>query len=61
MILGIGVDLLHVARLRAVMSRRGSDRLAARILSAGERREWQRYRRDPAWAALQQERYLSLR
>ncbi|KZV69168.1 4'-phosphopantetheinyl transferase [Peniophora sp. CONT] len=33
---GIGIDILHVPRLRALASRRGPARLAARILSPPE-------------------------
>ncbi|VDB83294.1 unnamed protein product [Peniophora sp. CBMAI 1063] len=33
---GVGIDILHVPRLKALTSRRGSARLAARILSPPE-------------------------
>lgn len=36
MITGIGVDILHLSRLRHLINRRGAERLARRILSAGE-------------------------
>ncbi|KAI9011912.1 4'-phosphopantetheinyl transferase [Phycomyces nitens] len=36
MILGIGVDLLHLPRLASLVARRGSDGLAKRILSKDE-------------------------
>lgn len=41
MILGIGVDILHLARLRGVIARRGAERVARRILSE---REWDGFR-----------------
>ncbi|KAJ9107309.1 hypothetical protein QFC21_000759 [Naganishia friedmannii] len=40
MITGIGTDILHLARLRNVIARRGADRLARRILSASEMTEF---------------------
>lgn len=40
MILGIGVDLLSLSRFRGLINRRGVDRLARRILSNEERKEW---------------------
>lgn len=40
MITGIGVDILHLSRLRHLVQRRGADRLARRILSAGEMQEF---------------------
>ncbi|POY75195.1 hypothetical protein BMF94_1827 [Rhodotorula taiwanensis] len=40
MLLGVGVDLLSLARLRSVLSRRNPARLAARILSDVEVKEW---------------------
>ncbi len=36
MILGIGVDLLHIPRFRLLIRRRGLDRVARRILSKPE-------------------------
>ena len=36
MILGIGVDILHLPRITALISRRGQDTLARRILSQKE-------------------------
>ncbi|KAJ1551082.1 hypothetical protein HK405_015206, partial [Cladochytrium tenue] len=39
MILGIGVDVLHVARLRALLTRRPPARLARRVLTPAESRE----------------------
>ncbi|KAI5449745.1 hypothetical protein NCC49_004110 [Naganishia albida] len=40
MITGIGVDILHLSRLRHLIHRRGADRLARRILAAGEMAEF---------------------
>ncbi|KDR83806.1 hypothetical protein GALMADRAFT_37747, partial [Galerina marginata CBS 339.88] len=40
-ILGIGVDLVHVPRIAALLSRRKPDRFAARILSKEEYAQWQ--------------------
>lgn len=40
MITGIGTDILHLARLRSVITRRGVDRLARRILCASELNEF---------------------
>lgn len=61
MLLGIGVDLLSLARLRAVVARRGADKLALRILSTEERSEWEKQRGDPAWTGDKQEQYLASR
>jgi phosphopantetheinyl transferase (holo-ACP synthase) len=62
MILGIGVDLLSLARLRGVVARRGADRLAARILSAEEREEWEKKREDSKWKECKKEEmYLATR
>ena len=36
MILGVGVDIVHLPRIAALISRRGSDKLAKRILSPTE-------------------------
>ncbi|KAI8637395.1 4'-phosphopantetheinyl transferase superfamily [Parasitella parasitica] len=41
MILGIGVDIVHLPRIAALISRRGSDQLAKRILSPTEYTEFQ--------------------
>ena len=38
---GIGVDLLHIPRISALISRRGEGALAKRILST---EEWQEFR-----------------
>jgi holo-[acyl-carrier protein] synthase len=43
-ILGIGVDVLHLPRLIGLLSRRGSDAFATRILSSQELRSFQRLR-----------------
>lgn len=40
MILGIGVDLVHLPRIAALVSRRGHERLAKRILSPLELKEY---------------------
>ncbi|KAI9266077.1 4'-phosphopantetheinyl transferase [Sporodiniella umbellata] len=42
MILGIGVDILHLPRLNAVLRRRGSEKLAKRILSKAELSDFNR-------------------
>lgn len=39
-ILGIGVDLVHVPRIVSLIKRRGSGRLASRILSQEELARW---------------------
>ncbi|KWU47198.1 4'-phosphopantetheinyl transferase [Rhodotorula sp. JG-1b] len=57
MLLGVGVDLLHLTRLRAMLSRREPARLAARILSDEERAQWN----DLAASPEQSERFLALR
>jgi holo-[acyl-carrier protein] synthase len=36
MILGIGVDIVHLPRIASLISRRGSNKLAKRILSSHE-------------------------
>lgn len=41
MIVGIGIDVLHLSRLRGVIARRGAERLARRILAPGEVREFE--------------------
>ncbi|GAA5820082.1 hypothetical protein JCM11251_005474 [Rhodosporidiobolus azoricus] len=41
MILGVGVDLLHLPRLRSLLNRRDPLRLAGRICSAAELEQWQ--------------------
>lgn len=40
MILGIGVDIVHLPRIAALISRRGHDKLAKRILSESEMKEF---------------------
>ncbi|CAO3630880.1 unnamed protein product [Mucor hiemalis] len=40
MILGIGVDIVHLPRIAALISRRGHDKLAKRILSESELKEF---------------------
>ena len=39
MILGIGLDILHLPRLYRIIAQRGYDRLARRILTGAERHE----------------------
>jgi holo-[acyl-carrier protein] synthase len=41
MILGIGVDIVHLPRITALIARRGKERLARRILSPTELIEFQ--------------------
>lgn len=57
MLLGVGVDLLHLSRLRQVLSRRDPARLAARILSDQEQAQWKELASSPE----QSERFLALR
>lgn len=59
MIAGIGVDLLHLARLRALLTRRGPHQLASRILSQPELLEWDQ--RREAGSRSEIERFLALR
>lgn len=40
-ILGIGVDVVHTPRITALLNRRGSRRLATRILSLEEFTQWE--------------------
>ncbi|KAG2230717.1 4'-phosphopantetheinyl transferase [Thamnidium elegans] len=40
MIIGIGVDIVHLPRIASLMSRRGSNKLAKRILSQQEYQEF---------------------
>ncbi|GAA6006907.1 hypothetical protein JCM10207_009134 [Rhodosporidiobolus poonsookiae] len=57
MILGIGVDLLHLPRLRAILAKRDPLRLATRICSAWELEQWNQLRGDTP----EEERFLALR
>ncbi|GAA5833255.1 hypothetical protein JCM3766R1_005453 [Sporobolomyces carnicolor] len=59
MIAGIGVDLLHLARLRALLTRRGPHQLASRILSQPELLEWDQRREARSRSEI--ERFLALR
>jgi hypothetical protein len=59
MIVGIGVDLLHLSRLRGLLARRQPHQLASRILSQTELLEWERHRASAASTG--QESYLALR
>ncbi|KAM0791492.1 hypothetical protein ACM66B_005945 [Microbotryomycetes sp. NB124-2] len=61
MILGVGVDLLSIARLRSLVARRGADRFARRILSSAELEELQQHRQQPAWSLAREETYLGTR
>lgn len=38
--LGVGVDVLHLPRIRSLINRRGIERLATRILSSTELEDW---------------------
>ncbi|GAA5996559.1 holo-ACP synthase [Rhodotorula paludigena] len=57
MLVGVGVDLLHLSRLRAVLARRDPARLAGRILCTDELHDW----RNLGGSTFQSERYLALR
>ncbi|GAA6053806.1 hypothetical protein JCM3770_003045 [Rhodotorula araucariae] len=57
MLVGVGVDLLHLARLRDVCSRRSHAKLASRILCTIERDEYSRLGESVA----EKERFLALR
>lgn len=57
MILGIGVDVLHLPRLRSLLARRDPTALARRILSRDELLEWSDLKMDSDLS----ERYLALR
>lgn len=43
MILGIGVDIVHLPRIASLITRRGSQGLAKRILSSREQKEFERF------------------
>lgn len=61
-IVGIGCDLLSLARLRGVILRRGADRLAARILSRTEALEYTAAKvASPSWPPDRVERFLATR
>jgi len=59
MIVGIGVDLLHLPRLRSLLVRRNPQQLASRILSKEELQEWEG--RESLRSTKQMESYLALR
>lgn len=59
MIVGIGVDLLHLPRLRSLLNRRDPLRLAGRICSTAEVEEWKSTTGGGRGEA--SERYLALR
>ncbi|KAF1797223.1 4'-phosphopantetheinyl transferase [Mucor lusitanicus] len=49
MIIGVGVDIVHLPRIAALIARRGSDGLARRILSPTEYTEFTaKYKDDPS-------------
>jgi phosphopantetheinyl transferase (holo-ACP synthase) len=59
MLIGIGTDLLRLARLRALLVRREPHQLAARILSQSELAEWEKSVSGKDEKEV--ERYLALR
>lgn len=44
MILGIGVDIVHLPRIAALVKRRSCEKLVRRILSLQELQDWTRLR-----------------
>ena len=58
MLLGHGVDVVHLHRLRALIHRRGALRFARRILSEKELQDW---RTVEALNAEAQARFLAVR
>ena len=40
-IIGIGIDIVHIPRIASLVTRRTPTKLAARILSSSELREWE--------------------
>lgn len=63
MIVGTGVDLLSLVRLRALVARRNVNRFAKRVLSAQELEEWhvRRLESERPWSAEQELRFLAVR
>ncbi|KAI9487507.1 MAG: 4'-phosphopantetheinyl transferase [Benjaminiella poitrasii] len=61
MILGIGVDIVHLPRIAAIVHRRGKDKFAKRILSPIEYKEFQSNRLIPSFNDEKQLAYLSSR
>ncbi|GAA5822362.1 hypothetical protein JCM5353_001584 [Sporobolomyces roseus] len=59
MILGIGVDLMCLPRLRSLLTRRTPQQFASRILSNEELQEWKEW--NNGWDMKQNESYLALR
>ena len=55
-ILGIGVDILHLPRLRSLISRRGVERVSNRILSLPELVEWRQIQLQQSESALEDTR-----
>ncbi|KAG7097029.1 hypothetical protein E1B28_004422 [Marasmius oreades] len=61
-ILGLGCDFVMVSRILQLMKRRGSDRLASRILSRKEMSDWQlQLSRSQAFDSIENARFLSVR
>lgn len=58
MLLGHGVDIVHISRLLSLTERRGADRLAQRILSLAELQKWQGIGEHDAESSI---RYLAVR
>lgn len=58
MILGIGVDIVHLPRIAAVIKRQSSEKLARRILSSSELQQWIQLRDSDIQ---QQVRFLGVR
>ncbi|EJD01323.1 4'-phosphopantetheinyl transferase [Fomitiporia mediterranea MF3/22] len=54
MILGVGIDIVHLPRIASLVARRGSERLAQRILSPRELPHWRLESKDAV-------RYLAVR
>lgn len=57
-ILGIGVDVVHIPRIAALLNRRGSQKLATRILSLEEFTQWKSL---PQSDALSETRFFAVR
>ncbi|KAF9534862.1 4'-phosphopantetheinyl transferase [Crepidotus variabilis] len=58
-ILGLGVDIVHLPRIAALISRRSADRFACRVLSPTEYGQWKQITRSAAPA--EQIRFLGVR
>ena len=58
-VVGIGVDLVHVPRIAALIYRRGTTRVASRILSKTELQEFETYLEDKCkFIAVRYDEYL---